>query len=223
MSIQIDYRRWLNEINRSNSKYKPLFVGGRAYPPIFFFGDPEDAVVATVGVNPSAREFSIPRKWGPKYSSDRSRLLGRCRRYFHKPMGVPHACMQLIDLSLDLVENDLKYFIGQLRAYPSIKYLYVAGAVTKKYYGIEFLEKNSGHLGFTLKPIMPFKRGGQGQVGLYKLDIGDALQRYLFFCSTSPSARVILHPLPQKAHWLTKYYPEFLPSDKERFSSSRKL
>lgn len=251
MSNQIDYRHWLSEINKSNSKYEPLFVERRACPPIFFFGDPEGAAVATVGVNPSAGEFSKHRKWGPEYSV--SLLLERCRNYFDKPAGVPphpwfqvwedflddigvsyltspravhldfspratrsmsslqKESEQLMDLFLDLAESDLKYFVRQLRTYPSIRYLYVAGSVTKKYYCIEFLEENSSNLGYRLKPVMPFERGGRGQVGLYKLDMGDAVQRYLFFCSTSPSARVIPHPLAQKAHWLIKHYPEFLP------------
>ena len=119
---------------------------------------------------------------------------------------------ELIDLFLDLVKNDLKYLIEHLRTYPSIKHLYVAGSVTKRYYGIEFLENNSRHLGYTLKPVMSFKRGGPRQVGLYTLDVGDAVLRHLFFCSTSPSARVRPHPLAQKSHWLMKHYPEFLPS-----------
>ena len=251
-SIRIDYRRWLIEIKESNSRYRPLFVEGRTYP-IFFFGDPEGAVVATVGVNPSAGEFSTYRKWNQKYG-ELSHLLERCRRYFHKPKGVPpHPWFQiwegflneiggsyrtspravhldfspratrsisslqkeseeLVDLFSDLVEKDLKYFVTQLRAYPTIKYLYLAGAVTKKYYCIEFLRKNSNSQGYMLKPVMPFRRGGRGQVGLYKLDLGSETSRYLFFCSTSPSARVTPHPLLQRAQWLKKHYPEFLPS-----------
>lgn len=260
MSNRIDYGRWLSEINKSNSKYKQLFVEGGPYPPIFFFGDPERAIAATVGVNPSAEEFSEHRKWGTKYD-ELSILLERCRNYFEKPSGVsahpwfqvwedfledinvsyrtspravhldfsPRATRsmsslqkeseRLQDLFLDLVKNDLKYFIGQLQAYPLIKYLYVAGSVTKKYYGIEFLEDHSRRLGYTLKPVMPFKRGGRGQVGLYKLNVGDAVLRHLFFCSTSPSARVRPHPLSQKSHWLIEHYPEFLPSDPMWFLS----
>lgn len=251
MSNQIDYRRWLSEINKSNSKYKTLFVEGRAYPPIFFFGDPEGAVVATVGVNPSAGEFSKYRKWGPEYS-ELSRLLERCRNYFEKPAGVPphpwfkpwkkflnkiggsyqtspravhldfspRATRSMSSLQkeseqllfIDLVENDLKYFIGQLQAYPLIKYLYLAGAITKRRWAIDVLKK---HLSNEIKCVLPFKSPEQEKphVGLYKLDVGDAVLRYLFFCSTSPSARVRPHPLAQKAHWLIKHYPEFLPSD----------
>jgi len=253
VSVQIDYRRWLSEVKKSNSKYKSLFVEERVYPPIFFFGNPEGAVLATVGINPSVKEFSKDRKWGLEYSDSRC-LFERCRNYFNNPKGVPaydryygvwknflrnigasymsspravhldfspRATRSMGSLQkkperllfLDLMTNDLKYFIKQLRAYRSIKYLYVAGSVTKKYYGIEFLEKNSGHLGYRLKHVMPFKRGGQGQVGLYKLDLADAILRYLFFCSTSPSGRIKLHPLPKRAHWLIKHYPNFLPSD----------
>jgi len=251
MSNQIDYRHWRSEINKSNSKYKQLFVKGRAYPPIFFFGDPEGAVMATVGINPSAGEFSKHRKWGPEYG-ELNRLLERCRNYFDKPAGIPPhpwfwAWENFLDeigvsyqtspravhldfspratrstrsmqkeseqlLFLALMKNDLKYFIGQLRAYPSIKYLYAAGTVTKRYWAIDVLE-NSQHLSYKIKQrVVPFKSPGQEKpyVGLYKLDIGGVL-RYLFFCSTSPSAR---NPdkLVQKAQWLIKHYPEFLPS-----------
>jgi len=255
VSNQIDYGRWLSEINKSNSDYEPLFAKGRVYPPLFFFGDPEGAVAATVGLNPSAREFSRGRKWKPEHGES-GHLLERCRDYFKRPAGVrphdyfirwktlfldkigisyvtlpravhfdfsPRATRSVsslqkdpkksLDLFLDLVKSDLKYFIEQLHVFPSIKHLYIAGSVTKKYYGIEFLEENSLRLGYTLIPVMPFKRGGPGQVGLYKLDVGDAVLRYLFFCSTSPSAHVEPHPLAQKARWLRKHYPKFLPSD----------
>ena len=250
MSIQIYYRHWLREINKSNSKYKPLFAKEGAYPPIFFFGDPEGAVAATIGINPSAGEFSKHRKWGPEYGR-LDPLLERCRNYFHKPAGVPPhpwfwAWENFLDeigvsyktsprpvhldyspratrstrsmrreseqlLFLDLVENDLKYFIGQLRAYRSIEYLYAAGTVTKRYWAIDVL-KNSQHLGFEIRQcVLPFKSPGQEKpyAGLYKLDIGGVL-RYLFFCSTSPSAR---NPdrLVQKAQWLINNHPEFLP------------
>jgi len=252
--FQIDYGRWLSEIIESNYKYRPLFVEGRAFPPIFFFGDPEKAVAATVGVNPSAGEFSKARRWGFEYD-ELSNLLERCRNYFEKPAGVPphpwfqvwerflqnigvsyynspravhldfspratrsvsslqKESQQFHDLFLDLIKKDLKYLIEQLRAYCSIKYVYIAGSVTKKYYGIEFLRENSRYLGYTLKPVMPFMRGGLGQVGLYNLDVGGAVLRYLFFCSTSPSGRVTPQPLVQEAHWLIKNYPAFLPSD----------
>jgi len=253
VSNQIDYELWLDEIKKSNHKYESLFAEAGAYPPIFFFGDPAGAVAATVGVNPSAGEFSKHRNWSSQDAKPRP-LLERCRKYFDEPMAIPaHPWFQvcenflrkigvsytasprvvhldfspratrsmrslqkesedLLELFLNLVENDLKYFIAQLQAYPSIKNLYVAGSVTKKYYGVEFLAENSRNLGYTLKPVMPFRRGGRGQVGLYKLHVRDADPKWLFFCSTSPSARVKPHPLPQKADWLKKYHPRFLPA-----------
>ncbi|HML01873.1 MAG TPA: hypothetical protein VK487_00705 [Candidatus Bathyarchaeia archaeon] len=254
MSNQINYERWLSEINESNSNYEPLFAEREANPPIFFFGDPERATAATVGVNPSATEFEN-RRWPEE--CELNYLLERCRNYFGKPMGAPtHQWFQtwelfleemgisyhnspgaihldfspratrsmsslqrepeqIQNLFLDLIENDLRYFVGQIRAYPSIKHLYVAGAVTRKYYAIEFLRKNAQHLGYALKPIVPFERGGPGQVGLYVLDLGDATPRHLFFCSTSPSAR---NPrskvlLLQRAKWLMEKYPKFVPYD----------
>jgi len=254
MPVRIDYRRWLSEIKKSNSTYSPLFTG-KAHLPIFFFGDPEGAVAATLGVNPSAGEFLSQRNWGQEHA-DLNTLLERCRKYFHQPAGVPpHPWFQiweeflgeigvsyrtspravhldfspratrsisslqkeseeLVDLFFNLVERDLEYLVKQLRAYPSIKYLYLAGAVTKKYYCIEFLKKKSNSQSYRLEHILPFQRGGRGQVGLYKLNLGDATSRYLFFCSTSPSARVRPHPLPLRAQWLKKHYPIFIPTRK---------
>lgn len=254
MSVQIDYKRWLNEIKESNSRYRQIFVKERAYPPIFFFGDPEGAVLATVGVNPSVKEFSTDRKWGPEYG-ELSRLLERCRNYFSDPEGVPpynryfgvwktflhtigvsykgspraihldfspRATRSMSSLQkeseqqlfIDLVENDLKYFIEQLRAYPLIKFLYLAGTVTKRLWAINVLKK---HVRDRMKCVLPFKSPGQEKpyVGLYRLDIGGVL-RYLFFCSTSPSAQ---NPharalLVQKAQWLIKHYSEFSPPDR---------
>jgi len=253
VSSQIDYGLWLDEIKESNYEYASLFMKGKAYPPIFFFGNPDGAVAATVGVNPSAGEFAKHRRWDARHWKVDT-LLGRCRNYFNRPAGVPpHPWFELWEEFLDtvglsyetsprvihldfspratrsmsslqkeskylpnlflkLVENDLKYFIEQLQAYPSIEHLYLAGSVTKKYYGIEFLAKKSVKLGVTLRPLVRFERGSSGQIGLYELDAGDSVQRYLFFCSTSPSARVRPHPLRQKAHWLIKRYPRFSPS-----------
>lgn len=250
--MQDKYALWLSEIRKSNQAYKSL-LAGKANPPIFFFGNPEGAVAATVGVNPSAKEFSPQRRWSPEPMA-LDPLLERCRKYFNNPAGVPpHPWFQtwenflqnigvsyraspraihldfspratrsisslqkeseeLADLFSNLVERDLKYFIDQLRAYPSIRYLYLAGAVTKKYYCIEFLIKNSLPQDCKLKPVFPFQRGGRGQIGLYMLDLGDMQPRFLFFCSTSPSALIKPHPLPERARWLKKHYPSFIPT-----------
>ena len=253
MEKKVDYALWLSEIRKSNSKYSPLFVGKKANPPIFFFGDPENAAGATICLNPSATEFEN-RKWDLE-CIELSALLERCRNYFNMPEHVPRhqwfekwepflekigvsycasprvihldlspratlsvsslqKSKQLQDLFLDLVENDLKYLFGQLRAYPSLKYLYLMGSVTKKYYAIEFLRKNAQRLGYVLNPIVPFKRGGPGQVGLYMIDLGDPILRYLFFCSTSPSDpnSSTQALLLSRAQWLLEHYPEFLPS-----------
>ena len=251
MPSQIDYGLWLREIDRSNVKYSQLFVSGQPFPPIFFFGDPKGAVAATVGVNPSAKEFSPHRRWDGY--DNLNRLLERCRCYFEGYLGVsnhpwferwkdflaaiglsystipravhfdlsPRATRSMGSLQRDgeqpqklfltLVENDLGYIVNQLRACPWIRHLYAAGSITKKFYMIEFLQKHSSRYGYTLMPVVPFKRGGTGQIGLYKLNLGDDVTRYLFFCSTSPSARKGTNPLPQKAAWLGIHYPEFLP------------
>lgn len=249
---RIEYEHWLNEIKASNPKYRELFVDGKASPPIFFFGNPEGAVAATIGVNPSAQEFSDDRKWGSE-CGDLDRLLERCRTYFSNPKGVPphpwfsvwedflaelglsycasprafhldfspratrsvsslqRTSKELTKLFVLLVENDSRYLLEQLRAFVSIRHLYMSGSVTKKYYFIEFLQEYQRKLGCRLMPVVPFKRGGRGQIGLYRIDVGDGITRRLFFCSTSPSARVRPHPLPQKACWLIDYHPDFVP------------
>jgi len=251
LSPEIDYNQWLTELEESNPKYQDLFLGERSMPPIFFFGDPEEAKVATVGVNPSAKEFSLRRRWYGYIEINR--LIERCKNYFKNPLGVPphpwftpwknflneigfsytqHPRAVHLDLSpratrsmssiqkkskqlealfRDLIKNDLGYFISQLKAYPEIKHLYAAGSITRKYYLIEFLQEYDSLYGYSLRPIQNFERGGQGKIGLYMLDLGDNNLRYLFFCSTSPSARRGSSILPEKAPWLKKHYPEFIP------------
>ena len=253
MSNQIDYKHWLSEINKSNSKYERLFVKNQIWYPIFFFGDPKGAVAATVGANPSVREFDPQRKWGPEYC-DLSRLIERCQNYFKKPAGIsaylkyfqvwedflramgssyytspravhldfsPRATCYPSSLRkkseqlllFNLLENDFKYFVEQLKAYPAIKHLYLAGTVTKRRWTIDVLKKC---LDNRIECVLPFRSPGQKKpyVGLYKIDIGGA-PRALFFCSTSPSS---YDPslLPQKAYWLKKHYPEFVPPSRAR-------
>lgn len=251
MSKHINYNLWLDEINKSNHEYQKLFISDQVFPPIFFFGNPDNAVAATGGVNPSATEFSSYRQWN--IEDDVKQLIERCKNYFANPFGIsshpwfktwkyflhgiglsyslppsvvhldlsPRAThsmgsiqkesKQLEVLFLKLVENDLKYFFYQLLAYPRIRHLYVAGSITRKYYVIEFLERCSSRYNFSLIPVFPFKRGGRGKIGLYKFELEDNIMRHLFFCSTSPSARDKRNPLPKKAIWLKKFYPEFVP------------
>lgn len=252
LTSTIDYGTWLNEINQSNPKYESLFENGRPYLPVFFFGDPNGAIASTVGVNPSAGEFSPNRKWTSYNHIDK--LLNRCRNYFEGPLGIPpHPWFETweeflkkiglsyrgtpraihVDLSpratrsmsalqkngddfsalfLDLIQNDLGYFFTQLRSHPEIRYLYAAGSITKKFYVIEFLQKYSDRHECSFRAVMPFVRGGQGQIGLYKLDLKDRNPRYFFFCSTSPSSRLpATNPLVEKGAYLKTRYPEFLP------------
>jgi len=246
----INYSLWLDKINQSNAKYVSLFEDGKPVPPIFFFGNTDGAIASTVGVNPSAGEFSFNRRWAG--NSEIERLLCRCRDYFEEPLGIPphhwfetwkeflesiglsyrripraiHLDLSpratrsmsaiqkngkhLSDLFLDLIKNDIGYFFSQLRAYPMIRYLYAAGSITKKFYMIEFLLRYTYLHGCIFRPVKPFIRGGQGQIGLYKLDLRDKNPRYFFFCSTSPSARLTkTNPLVQKGAYLKANYPNF--------------
>jgi hypothetical protein len=247
MSGSINYDVWLKEIGKTNKRFKELFVDGVPFPPIFFFGDPEKAVAATLGVNPSAQEFLPNRRWSKLGTA--SELIDRCKRYFESPLGIsPHPWFEpwgmflkeiglsyytapraihfdispratrsmgtlqtkdQIELFLSLGQNDLRYLVEQLQDHPSIKYLYAAGSITKKYYVIEFLKKYAKR--YSLESVIPFERGGAGKIGLYKLDLGDKVNRYLFFCSTSPSSRFGENLLPKKAVWLKAHHPEFLP------------
>ena len=249
MLNQIDYDLYLKEIAQTNNCFKKIFVGRETFPPVFFFGDTVGAVAATVGVNPSAEEFSPARKWTG--FDDTGKLVDRCRRYFEKPSGVPAhpwfepwetflrqiglsyykvpravhldispratrsmgsiQSSEQIELFLSMCQTDLKYMINHLRVYPSIKHLYVAGSITKKYYIIEFLKKHAPLYGYSLKSVFPFERGGSGKIGLYKFDLGDKVSRFLFFCSTSPSSRVGKNTICEKATLLKTTYPQFIP------------
>jgi hypothetical protein len=253
-ALSIDYRQWLNEIIKSNGKYESLFAGGKEKPPIFFFGNPEGAIVATIGINPSATEFEPTRGWTAQYFKQNPLLL-RCSNYFDSPLGIqPHEWFDVwktflttvgcsyvqtpravhLDFSpratfsmgalqkqskeaerlfLDLILADLKYLVEQIRAYTSIKYLYLAGSVTKRYYAIDLLKREASRLGIELEEVVPFQSAGPGSYGLYNLDVGDNRTRRLFFCSTSPSSRTNIrpHPLITRAKWLKSKYPEFIP------------
>ncbi len=88
--MAINYTQWLGEIKRSNGKYMSLFAGGKERPPIFFFGNPEGAVAATIGVNPSTTEFEATRGWTSQFFEPNPLLL-RCNSYFDSHLGVqPH-------------------------------------------------------------------------------------------------------------------------------------
>ena len=80
--MAINYTERLNEINGSNSKYESLFASGKAKPPIFFFGNPDGAIAATIGVNPSATEFEPTRRWTYEYFKPKPLML-RCNNYFN--------------------------------------------------------------------------------------------------------------------------------------------
>lgn len=251
MSKAIDYNKWLTEIGKTNRRFKELFVGGTAFPPIFFFGNPDGSIASTVGVNPSAGEFSPIRRWHGYSEVDRP--LQRCKQYFDTSLGIPpHPWFETwknflakiglsyrrtpravhLDLSpratrsmsalqakgedhsalfLDLIKNDLKYFFSQLRSYPKIRYFYAAGSITKKFYMIEFLQRYAYRYDCVFRPVVPFSRGGQGQIGLHKLDLKDKFPRYFFFCSTSPSSRSKTNPIVKKASYWKANHPEFVP------------
>lgn len=65
-------------------RYGALFRPGLVAHPICFFGDPAEARVVTVGVNPSDGEFATARNW-PGVTMDYNALADRCRNYFVAP------------------------------------------------------------------------------------------------------------------------------------------
>jgi hypothetical protein len=65
-------------------RYAGLFRPGLAVHPICSFGDPAQARIVTVGVNPSDREFVSARGW-PDMQMDHTTLAERYRNYFTKP------------------------------------------------------------------------------------------------------------------------------------------
>lgn len=119
------------------------------------------------------------------------------------------------ELFIDLIRTDMTYLINQIRAYPQINYLYLAGSATKRFYCIDLLKREANRLGIELEPKVPFEREGPGSFGLYMIDVGDKKPRYLFFCSTSPSSRTKIkpHPLVARGKWLKTKHPEFIPNN----------
>ena len=93
---------YLDEIYRDWQNSSNLFAGNiylRRYWPIPFFGNPANALVATVGVNPSSSEFSTDRNWAEVETIKDWKL--RLRNYFD-PTLPPHQwfCSWRIGLKL---------------------------------------------------------------------------------------------------------------------------
>lgn len=69
----------MQSVSANNSQYASLFKPESVTHPIFYFGNPQTAEIATCGVNPSATEF-VPGRW-PRHLTD-AQLDARCLDYF---------------------------------------------------------------------------------------------------------------------------------------------
>jgi hypothetical protein len=113
-----------------------------------------------------------------------------------------------IDAFLALCRTDMKYLVKHLLAYPKIRHLFLAGAVTKRYYANQFLRKFGENIFLT--PILPFPTAGAARLALYKMKLEDEIERYLLFFSICPSSASGRNQLIQKIPNIKKNYPEFV-------------
>jgi len=67
-------------VTSTDPRYEALYRPGELTHPLAFFGNPETAVVATVGLNPSSLEFAPERGW--PQTIDAAALTDRCLHYF---------------------------------------------------------------------------------------------------------------------------------------------
>jgi hypothetical protein len=84
--VKSHFKNVLDYVRRTDQNYRSLYVGNHT-PPIPFFGNPESALVLTVGLNPSIGEFDPHRGW-PDAIADLA-LETRLQNYF-LPNFQPH-------------------------------------------------------------------------------------------------------------------------------------
>jgi hypothetical protein len=66
MALSPDISRFLGQVRQDWKTSKDQFhknIAPESQKPIPFFGNPETAIVATIGVNPSSGEFGPDRDW----------------------------------------------------------------------------------------------------------------------------------------------------------------
>jgi hypothetical protein len=91
-----------------------------------------------------------------------------------------------VDSFLGMIRHDLPHFAEVLNAAPSVRAIFMAGTVTKRFYMNGLLSKQLWSSTFTLTREAVAK--GRGAVSFPFLKIGNREIR-VFFCSSSPSAR----------------------------------
>lgn len=104
------FNRVLEYVRRTDQNYRALYSGNHTHP-IPFFGNPESALVLTVGLNPSRDEFIESRGW-PESIAD-SVLETRLLKYF-SPDSQPqsHPFFNPWKMALALLMPDISYSSG---------------------------------------------------------------------------------------------------------------
>jgi hypothetical protein len=203
--------------------------------PIPFFGDLPNATVATVGLNPSATEFTggrWPAEIAPAVLT--RRLIDYFKRQPHpwfadwsealSLIGASYGCNAVhVDVSPRATVNaggvtneaaframlcaDLPWMIRFLRLAPKLRLILMAGTATGNLYMNEFVAKNLVPSLGRLEGSLARPRG-RAKVKHHVLDIGDR-RIPVYFCSSSPSDRrhpgLLLARVRQNADLLRGY------------------
>jgi hypothetical protein len=98
----------ISDVTRTGPQFADLMRADVTTSPIPYFGDPCSAVVATIGVNPSATEFSFhARRWQPMPKSGEA-LNNVLSGYFTNPTVGPHEwfkgwadCLEILNCPYD--------------------------------------------------------------------------------------------------------------------------
>jgi hypothetical protein len=183
--------------------------------PIPYFGNVATASIFTLGVNPSAKEFSSSRSWPKTINAED--LDYRLTTYFNGRFA-PHpwfaaweSCLMLLghsyrtdtvhlDLSptatksmrstnrnlfLKMIVSDLMWFLSALALCPKIEAGLMAGSVTGRFYMDEFIRRYLPS-DHSLKTHTSLGGAQRGATAVYTLKTSNRSVP-LFFCSTSPS------------------------------------
>jgi hypothetical protein len=189
-------------------------TGVRTYP-IPFFGDLTDAVVATVGLNPSATEFAATR-WPNDLTA--FELTARLINYFR---GDPHPWFRRWEQALSLIgasysnnavhldlspratvnaagvadkvgfdsmlRLDFPWMLRFIDHAPKLRLILMAGAATSRFYMNEYVGRvMPSELGRLEGSLV--RQAGRGSVKNHVLVMGGR-RIPVFFCSSSPSDR----------------------------------
>ncbi|SRR5258705_13856756 len=206
----------LHHVSESAAPYEPLFWPGVPWHPIPFSGDVLGARVLTVGINPSASEFSgrVPvkkdalgleqhlvkyftRERHPWFETWSEALGSLGASYWEGAAHVdlsPRATKSMSSfkdaegarLYTQMLEADVCKFFELLTHCRSARALLLAGCSPKGYVN-DFLIRIAPRHGFRLEGQAEPR--GEGRVGFYRLYGPGGVDLPAFFCSVSPSGR----------------------------------